>query len=69
MVTNILVLKKRPIEAVQQNRQNEYQTTSFVVLQNDIEETTTTDGIIDYNKIDVLTALIRVTYRNLQISC
>ncbi|WP_066057281.1 N-6 DNA methylase [Robertmurraya korlensis] len=59
VVTNILVLKKRSLEEVQQNTQNENETTSFVVLQNNIEETTTTDSNIDYNKINELTALIR----------
>jgi hypothetical protein len=59
VVTNILVLKKRPLEEVQQNTHDANETTSFVVLQDDIEETTTTDSNIDYNKIDELTALIR----------
>lgn len=59
VVTNILLLKKRSVEEVQQNIRNNNETTSFVVLQKSIKEITTTDSNIDLSKINEISALIR----------
>ena len=59
VVTNILILKKRSVTDVQQNIQNNNETTAFVVLQKDLKELTTTQATIDSNKIDELSAFIR----------
>ena len=48
-----------------QNIQNNNETEAFVVLQKDLKELTTTNGTIDPNKIDELSAFIR---RNVEVS-
>nr|WP_263323789.1 SAM-dependent methyltransferase [Neobacillus sp. Marseille-Q6967] len=59
VVTNILILKKRSITEIEENIRNNTETTSFVVLQKDIKEITTTNDNIDLNKVEELSALIR----------